>query len=66
VVADGESIFAIARAMINTNKTICPKTETSPVSTLVNRIIKLNKISNTNEVVPGTKLQIPKYCLEVK
>ncbi len=66
VVAEGESIFAIARAMINTNKTICPKTETSPVSTLVNRIIKLNKISNTNEVVPGTKLQIPKYCLEVK
>lgn len=66
VVAEGESIFAIARAMINTNQTTCPKTETSPVSTLVNRIIKLNKISDTNDVVPGTKLQIPKYCLEVK
>jgi peptidoglycan/xylan/chitin deacetylase (PgdA/CDA1 family) len=66
VVAEGESIFAIARSMINTNQTTCPKTEKSPVSTLVNRIIKLNKISDTGDVVPGTKLQIPKYCLEVK
>lgn len=65
-VAEGESIFSIARTMINTNKTICPKTEKSPVSKLVESIIAINKIKDTNDVIPGTSLIIPTNCLSVK
>lgn len=65
-VADGESIFSIARNMINTNKTVCPVSEKSSVSKLVASIIAINKIKDTNDVLPGTTLVIPTNCLYVK
>lgn len=65
-VAEGDNIFSIARSMINTNRTSCPASEKSPVSKLVESIIALNKIKDTNEVVPGTVLKIPTNCLSVK
>lgn len=65
-VGEGESIFSIARTMINTNKTVCPASEKSPVSSLVASIIAINKINNTSEVLPGTSLVIPTNCLYVK
>ncbi|MBA2405797.1 MAG: polysaccharide deacetylase family protein, partial [Bdellovibrionales bacterium] len=62
----GDNIFGIARSMINTNKTICPTSEKSPVSALVAKIMKLNKITDAAEVTPGTILEIPASCLSVK
>ena len=65
-VVDGDNIYSIARSMLNTNKTVCPPGEKSPVNTLVAKIISLNKITDTNDVVSGTVLKIPSDCSSIK
>jgi hypothetical protein len=65
-VAPGDNIFSIARSMINTNRTTCPTSEKSPVSALVKKILALNKMTESTEIVPGTVLNIPTNCQFVK
>ena len=65
-VLDGDNIYSIARSMLNTNKTVCPPGEKSPVNTLDAKIISLNKITDTNDVVSGTVLKIPSDCSSIK
>lgn len=62
VVKAGDTLFGIARSMINTNKTNCPTSEKSPVSALVKKILALNNLTELSEIVPEQVLNIPKIC----
>ncbi len=62
VVQTGDTLFSIARNMINTNRTTCPEYEKSPVSTLVRKILSLNNLTESSEIVPEQVLNIPKTC----